>query len=88
MTIEEIIKHQEQLIEFIKIMNIPKYPTEENEMIIAALEKQIPKEATTQGISQDGCWIIKCPECDTVMEGKRNIANYCCQCGQALKWGD
>ena len=58
------------------------------EAVIKALEKQVPKEAKTQGISGEGCWIIKCPECETVMEGMRNVANYCCKCGQAIKWGD
>lgn len=57
-------------------------------MAMAALEMNIPKEATTQGMSKDGYWIIKCPECETVMEGMRNVANYCCKCGQAIKWGD
>ncbi len=55
---------------------------------LSALEKQIPKEATTQGMSNDGYWIIKCPECETVMEGMRYIANYCCKCGQTIKWSD
>jgi hypothetical protein len=51
-----------------------------------ALDKMIPKEATTHGISGAGYWVIKCPDCETVMEGMRNEANFCCKCGQALKW--
>lgn len=58
------------------------------DMAIEALEKQVPRRATTQGVSGDGYWVIKCPECETVMEGKRKMANYCCKCGQRIIWGD
>ncbi len=56
-----------------------------------ATEKQIPKEVINQGINaKTGNWTILCPDCGVSMESPRKIANYCANCGQALKvdWND
>ena len=60
--------------------------TEEMELVISALEKQIPKVAE----HEDGVWSI-CPCCggsvcnDTEHAVNREVS-YCEHCGQAIDW--
>jgi hypothetical protein len=52
------------------------------DMAIEALEKQIPKAPIRGYISA-----YFCPCCVREFAGT-SIADYCCHCGQALRWGD
>lgn len=52
-----------------------------NDLVILALEKQIPKKPNCKKYTND----IKCPVCNTFVL----IYNkYCIECGQALDWSD
>ena len=55
-------------------------------LIIAALEKQIPKKPILDTIFPSGVKWWRCPVCK-----HNNIEtndSFCHQCGQALDWGD
>lgn len=58
------------------------------ELLIDALEKQIPKKpilAKEQNVRY--AMIFNCPSCEKHFTGK-GTAKYCYQCGQKLDWGD
>lgn len=52
--------------------------------IVSALEKQIPKKPLFPWDSMTGTYC--CPNCKEGIVFDRK--NYCCECGQALDWGD
>lgn len=56
-------------------------------LAIEALEKQIPKEVSTNKYRNDFDWT--CNVCDTTFQYIRYTSdkpNYCPNCGQAIKW--
>lgn len=65
---------------------------EECEVILNALEKQIPKKPileNTKGIIGIDMW--HCPVCkdEIISDWNRDIANPCCHnCGQAIDWSE
>lgn len=68
-------------------MFIPRNDT--IDIVINALEKQIPKEP----IIKRGCnWTFKCPSCNKLLYWTDELNNhgskdnYCPYCGQAIKW--
>lgn len=72
---------------------------EEMNIVIKALEKQIPKKPITEtvnrGISVSGEYDIDfnylCPHCNTVVgdyETDDAFYKFCPECGQALDWND
>ena len=77
MKVEEIIRIQEQSIEFLKAFD-PSCPLIENsKIIILALEKQIPKEPVND----------YCPDCSTYLRDDNGVeGGYCPNCGQAINW--
>lgn len=73
----------------------------DDEIIIAALEKQMPKKpkTLTYGLLIDYGWKYGCPNCGCAVGTNNNLKfaygeylepyeNNCCSCGQALDWSD
>lgn len=69
--------------------------TEEMDIAIEALEKQIPKKLKTTEVGRFGL-VLLCPSCenniamiwDSVWQKGRYKQKYCDNCGQALDWSD
>jgi rubrerythrin len=88
--IENLIKTIEDEITYFKdkadrfknkeILHIYKREIEENEVILQALKKQIPKKVE-KIIHDDEEYCETCPIC-----GKFAFDNYCPECGQRLEW--
>lgn len=61
--------------------------TEEMELAISALEKQIPKKPIIRGLNlckEISSISFVCPSCKQHIGRQR----YCCYCGQALDWSE
>ncbi len=64
--------------------------------IIAALEKQIPKNVTTETESDREFEDFLCPHCKVILQQRYKQAKqailykhkFCSDCGQALDWSD
>ena len=54
------------------------------EVVIAALEKQIPKKPIICGENPDGTYQFKCPECGRLWWEKSYITKYCDKCGNLI----
>lgn len=65
----------EQALLNLKVYN-RKNPRETFDLAIDALEKQIPKKAMD----------YKCPTCGKKFCTEMWEVDYCCSCGQRLKW--
>ena len=84
MTIEEAIKDIKENIQ-------PSVGGKSLDMVIAALEKQIPKnpydidEREGNGFYYLG---FMCPSCNKAIIGQPYRPNYCKHCGQALNWSE
>ena len=68
-------------------------PLKNMELIINALEKQIPKKPTYEGdgYSPDGKFVLDewiCPCCETRYEVDYDDYDYCPHCGQKIDWSD
>ena len=67
-------------------------PLKNMEMIVQALDKQIPKKPTYEGDGYSNkhlvydTWI--CPCCETRYEVDYDDYDYCPNCGQKLDWSD
>ena len=59
---------------------------EEMEIVIEALDKQIPKKIIRKS-KKASLEDIKCPNCQREIDAM-NIVNYCTYCGQALDWSE
>lgn len=76
------MKEQEQIFAYKELRNngqaffIDNY--EDADRIIKALEKQVPKKPIGNS----------CPICGADFCSKSWERDYCCLCGQKLKWGD
>lgn len=77
-----------------EVKRIRQNPTPEDidneelsKMIDAAVEKQIPKKPLNKQLVDNGYrWQWICPNCNTIKITTEN--QFCCDCGQALDWGD
>ena len=68
-----------------KVRALYNIPLENMELIVQALEKQIPKKAkniTTTLYYKQG----RCPNCNALLKNTMNI--FCSDCGQALDWSE
>ena len=68
-------------------------PLKNMELIINALEKQIPKKATLEGdgYAPDGTFVLDewiCPCCGSRYEVDYDDYDYCPNCGQKIEWSD
>ena len=68
-------------------------PLKNMEMIVQALEKQIPKKPTYEGdgYAPDGTFVWDewiCPCCGSRYEVDYDDYDYCPNCGQKLDWSD
>ena len=68
-------------------------PLKNMELIINALEKQIPKKPTYEGdgYAPDGTFVWDewiCPCCETMYEVDYEEYDYCPHCGQKIDWSD
>lgn len=80
--IKDIINHQQQAIEVLKLYD-PNCPMiEETNFIIEALEKQIAKKVKTHIDKVTTKYI--CPNCGRLYWEKSHIGNCCDMCGQRL----
>ena len=81
MTVEQVIEHVKKSDEF--------FHTEENEIIINALEKQIPKKPRKKEEYENGEEWVHC-ECGAVqlIDTKTHKKIHCWNCGQLLKVGE
>ena len=66
-------------------------PLKNMELVINALEKQIPKKATLEGdgYAPDGTFVFNiwiCPCCRTRYEVDYDDYDYCPNCGQKIDW--
>lgn len=59
----------------------------EEDIIISAIEKQIPKKAVNE---DDDCNVFDCPSCGhtIIYLDDKTVHKYCLICGQALDWED
>ena len=83
-------KPTEELIQRLKEPDYQFYGCElskgEADLVISALEKQIPKKPL--GIENDnryGC-VLECFECKTILSGSEERPLYCPECGQKIDW--
>lgn len=56
------------------------------QMIIEAIEKQIPKKPIRSKLQIRYCEVWKCPDCGFEFSGR--VVNFCYRCGQAIDWSD
>ena len=90
--IRDVIDYHQDALNGEEPDDIEKAIFEECEVILDALEKQIPKKPVlenTKGIVGINMW--HCPVCknEIISDWNRDIANsYCHHCGQALDWSD
>ena len=95
-----MVLHEAESMGCNKIRALYKIPLKNMEMIVQALEKQIPKKPNK---AIDSSWGIQkeahtCPVCDYYLTEVQFIASqkiesnkkitYCETCGQAIDWSD
>lgn len=88
MTVEEAIEYWKKFKEEIESLKYDdridwKEQEEATDMVIFALEKQIPKKLKLTTSTR------RCPICNKQMSGIRNLhpqIRYCKWCGQAIDW--
>lgn len=61
--------------------------TEYLDVVLKAIEKQIPKKPVGPAILLEGGG-AKCPTCGKAFCTECWKTKHCCICGQALNWGD
>ena len=62
--------------------------SEEMELAISALDKQIPHKLKPNNSQSKGGCIPVCGKCNGIMDLEQGDLNYCPNCGQALDWSD
>lgn len=89
--IQDVIDYHQDVLDGEEPDNTEKAIFEECEVILNALEKQIPKEPDYEG---DGYWNGElvydtwiCPNCGKVYEVDYDNYKYCPKCGQAIDLG-
>lgn len=84
-----MVLHEAKSMGCNKIKALYNIPLKNMEMIVQALEKQIPKK-----VVKEGKWIYKCPCCGECAETDCGDVfydyqlDYCNGCGQKLDWSD
>ena len=87
-----MVLHEAKSMGCNEIKALYNIPLKNMEMIVQALEKQIPKKPTYEGDGYaDGhlvydTWI--CPCCETRYEVDYEEYDYCLHCGQKIDWSD
>lgn len=89
MTYAELLEKEKDFVQFKKTFILQYDPNgithtfnkddEQDKMLLAAIEKQIPKKPFIFNTFQRHC------ECGNIV---KTYQNYCCECGQALDWSD
>ena len=98
MKIEKVVDHMRNLLEINRIHfeahkdrkygPIYKQGVERMEIILVALEKQIPKEPLRKDIEvKKGSRAMRYYECASCETALSERLSYCDECGQALLWG-
>ena len=86
--IQDVIDYHQDVLDGEEPDNTEKAIFEECEVILNALEKQIPKKPIfkdNDGIRYTDSY--RCPTCGGAFSGT-GIANYCYHCGQVIDWSD
>ena len=86
MTTEKLKKLVERLEYNLEIGSDPCLLEEDQQAIIEALKKQIPKKPDYDGNLVYDTWI--CPSCREKYEVDYDEYEQCPKCGQALDWRD
>ena len=88
-----MVLHEAKSMGCNEIKALYNIPLKNMEMIVQALEKQIPKKATLEGdgYAPDGKFVLDewiCPCCETRYEVDYDDYDYCPNCGQKIEWSD
>ena len=78
-----MVLHEAKSMGCNKIKALHNIPLKNMEMIVQALEKQIPKK-----VVKDGKWSYKCPCCGSRYEIDYDEYDFCPNCGQAIDWSE
>ena len=87
-----MVLHEAKSMGCNEIKALYNIPLKNMEMIVQALDKQIPKKPTYEGDGYSNehlvydTWI--CPCCETRYEVDYDDYDYCPNCGQKLDWSD
>ena len=76
----DLLNEYKQYLKIIARRSGREQDAEKAQIIIAALEKQIPKKITDP----------VCPSCNRIFlfrHGEKRKGDYCDNCGQAIDWG-
>ena len=86
---------EEQVVERLKEASYERFGNDGigGELVIQALEKQIPKKPTYEGdgYAPDGTFVLDewiCPCCGKRYEVDYDDYDYCPNCGQKIDWSD
>ena len=88
-----MVLHEAKSMGCNEIKELYNIPLKNMEMIVQALEKQIPKKQTYEGdgYAPDGTFVWDewiCPCCGSRYEVDYDDYDYCPNCGQKLDWSD
>ena len=88
-----MVLHEAKSMGCNEIKALYNIPLKNMEMIVQALEKQIPKKQTYEGdgYAPDGTFVWDewiCPCCGSRYEVDYDDYDYCPNCGQKLDWSD
>ena len=88
-----MVLHEAESMGCNKIKALYNIPLKNMEMIVQALEKQIPKKQTYEGdgYAPDGTFVWDewlCPCCGKRYEVDYDDYDYCPNCGQKIDWSD
>ena len=88
-----MVLHEAKSMGCNEIKALYNIPLKNMEMIVQALEKQIPKKPTYEGdgYAPDGTFVFDewiCPCCGNMYEVDYDDYDYCPNCGQKLDWSD
>ena len=88
-----MVLHEAKSMGCNKIKALYNIPLKNMEMIVQALEKQIPKKPPREGdgYTPDGTFVFDiwiCPSCMKRYEIDYDDYDYCPNCGQKIDWSD
>ena len=88
-----MVLHEAKSMGCNEIKALYNIPLKNMEMIVQALEKQIPKKPTYEGdgYAPDGTFVFDewlCPCCGERYEVDYDDYDYCPNCGQKIDWSD
>ena len=88
-----MVLHEAKSMGCNEIKALYNIPLKNMEMIVQALEKQIPKKTIYEGdgYAPDGSFIFDiwiCPRCCKRYEVDYDDYDYCPNCGQKIDWSD